>query len=110
MIPGMGVHIGSGIIGGLLLLASVLLFLAGYIQWLRRWIEVIFISSGDNLFASGKSYSGTVTFLRWSAFFFGALLLLPTFVLIDIVAAAVGFLLWRYFVRRAHVAIAGKPA
>lgn len=110
MIPGMGIHIGSGIIGGALLLTSVMLFLAGYIPWLRHRLEVIFIASGKHLFAAGESYSGTVTFLRWSAFFFGGLLILPTFVLVDIAAAAVAFLLWRYFVRRAQAVIEGRTA
>jgi hypothetical protein len=109
MIPGMGVNIASGTVGALLVTASLLLFFAGYIPWLRRRLEDIFVP-GKHLFAQKASYSGTVTFLKWSGWLFGGLLLLPTFVLIDLCFAAVAFMLWRYLVHRVQVAIAGKQA
>jgi hypothetical protein len=107
MIPGMGIHIVSGAVGATLVTATVLLFLAGFVPWLRMRLEDIFVP-GKHLFAEKASHSGTVTFLKWSGWLFGALLLLPTFVLIDVCFAAVAFLLWRYMVYRVQVAIAGK--
>lgn len=104
MISGMGVHIVSGVLGLLLVTTSLTLFLSGYASSLRRGVEDIFIP-GKDLFAARESYSGTVTFLRWSGLLFGLLLVLPTFVIVDIILAAIAFFLWRYFVRRAHSAL-----
>ncbi len=107
MIPGMGVHIGSAVIGVFLVTVSLLFFMAGYWPWLRKRLEDIFIP-GKHLFEAKQSYSGTVTFFRWSAFLFGILLVLPTFVILDILIAAIAFFFWRHFVWRAHAAMVGR--
>lgn len=100
-----GVHIVSAIIGFVLLKGSIAVWLARIWPWYRKKVEYIFLD-GRNLYQQNAPYSGTVTFFKWWALVPGALLVLPRFVIIDIVLVLAAVMLWRYFVNRARVGLA----
>lgn len=101
MVHVLGVHIVSLVIGLLLVKGTVTVWLAHIWPAWRRKVEYIFLN-GQNLFARDAPYSGTVTFFKWWTLFPGALLILPRFVIIDILIVLVIVALWRYFVHRAR--------
>jgi hypothetical protein len=97
-------HVISGLIGIVLFLGSVLIWLSAMSNGVRRFTENLFIPE-RSLFDSCASYTGTVRFFQWAAWFLGACLFLPTFVGIDIGLAAAAFILWRYLTRQARSAL-----
>lgn len=94
----------SAVLGLLLFSGSLLIWLSGWFTIVRRFTEELF-TPGKDLFDQRASYTGTVQFFRWSAWFMGALLFAPTFVGIDIGLAGVTFLIWRYLSKRAKAAL-----
>ena len=101
------VHIITAIVGVVLFGGCLLIWLAGWFPFIRRELENIFTPKQD-LFSANASYTGTVQFFRWCGWFLGALLVLPTFIVVDIFLAAVTFLLWRYLAKRAQATLMGE--
>jgi hypothetical protein len=99
-----GTHIISALIGLVLILGTVTVWLSQIWPAWRKKAEYIFLH-GRNMFANGEPYSGTVTFFKWWTLVPGALLLLPLFVLVDLVLVLIAVWLWRYFVKQARKAI-----
>lgn len=101
MISGIGVHYVSGVIGIIMMAGALTVWLSHIWPAWRRKAEHIFVKDGD-LFAERAYYTGTVRFFRWWSFLPGALLVLPRFVLVDIVVVLAAVALWRFLVSRAR--------
>lgn len=97
----LGVHIISGVIGFVLIKGSITVWLAHIWPAWRRKVEHIFLRD-RNLFEQNAPYSGTVQFFKWWALVPGALLILPRFVLLDVLIVLAVVALWRFFVARAR--------
>ena len=101
------IHILTALIGIILLSGSLLIWLSGWLAFMRRWMEDLFTPK-RNLFDGNASYTGTVQFFRWFGVSLGVLLVLPTFVVLDIALAALTVYLWWYLARRAKAALVGN--
>lgn len=101
----LGVNIVSAVIGLVLVKGTLTVWLAHVWPAWRRRVEHVFLRD-QNLFAQNAPYSGTVAFFKWWALLPGLLLVLPRFVIIDIVLVLIIILIWRYLVSRARQAFA----
>ncbi len=80
------ITISSLIIGGILIVLGFVFNLARNNEWIRNFIEIIFLGS-PGLFDKDKPYSGVVGWLGWESIVAGALIMLPTPKLVDLTAA-----------------------
>jgi hypothetical protein len=95
----LGVNMISAILGFVLVVSSLSIWLSCVWPWYRQKVEHVFLRD-QNLFASDKSYTGTVTFLRWWSLLPGFLLILPRFVIIDVVLVALIVVIWYSLFRK----------
>lgn len=105
MNPIIGVNIVSAVIGFVLIKGAITVWLARFWPWYRRKVEYIFLK-GDNLFAQNAPYSGTVMFFKWWALIPGGFLVLPRFVVIDVLIVLAAVMLWRHLINRARAGFA----
>lgn len=97
-------HVVTALAGSIFFIGWILVWLAGWFPGIRRWMEAMF-TPGEDFFDSKASYASTVTIFRWWGWLIGPLLVLPTFIVIDIFIAAVTILLWIYIAKKAKKAL-----
>lgn len=91
----------------IMIVIGLAFMLLGWAMWYarrneawRKWIEKVFLDPGEGLFDQDKSYTPYVRWMRYAAFVTGLVFLIPTPLLIDLVAGAIGAALFFFWVNR----------
>ncbi len=77
---------GIMIVGGLLIFIGLIFNLARNNSGVRKFLEITLLG-GPGIFEKNKSYSGIVRWLGWESILAGAVLMIPTPILINLAAA-----------------------